>query len=330
MDDMWKIVMITPIADINKDIYYINYITIGMMLISLIGVLLLVLMLNRHIINPILLLNTFAKKVEEGDLEIKATENRKDEIGQLGHGFNNMLVNLKKHIANVKEKERLKSKLEIKVLQSQINPHFIRNSLNVIRWMAELLNAPSISKAIMSFVRIMDYYLDSPDAMVTVRKEMECLNEYIYLQKLKYQNKFSTDIDIDEDIMDCHILKLILQPIVENSIIHGLDKKKGLGSLCIKGFKRDDKLIFIIKDDGIGMDDATLRNIFQLKPSTERYIGISGIGIANVQQRVHLYYGEAFGLMVSSAPDKGTEVVVIIPSAYTDSKEDGSNENTNS
>lgn len=330
MDDMWKVVVVTPTADIHKDIYYINYVISGMMLISLVGILLLVLLLNKHIINPILLLNTFAKEVEGGNLEVRAQETRQDEIGQLGHGLNDMLVNLKRHIANVKEKERLKSKLEISILQSQINPHFIRNTLNVIRWMAELLNVPSISKAIISFIRILDYYLGSPDVMVTVQKEMECLNEYIYLQKLKYQNKFSAAIDIDEGIMDYPILKLILQPIVENSIIHGLDKKKGLGSLSIKGFKNDGKLTFIIKDDGIGMDEKTLENIFELKPSSQHHAGIGGIGIANVEQRIHLYYGGNYGLTLSSVLEEGTEVVVTIPAVTPGNKGGGTNENTDS
>ena len=313
MNTTWKVIMITPVEDIHSDINTMNYITIVLISISLIAVLLLILLINNDIINPIIRLSRNIKEVQHGNLEVKAEEDRSDEIGQLGYGFNAMVHNIKRYIRNIQEEEKTKRELEVRMLQSQINPHFVRNTLNIIRWMAEMMKVPGISHAIASFTKLLDYSFKNLDVLVTVSEEKKYLEEYIYLQKLRYQNKFCSTIDIDSDIMDCKVLRLTFQPVVENSIMHGLERKKGLGNLHIRGYREDDTLVFIIKDDGVGMDRETLIGLFEEDASEKDSGNYGKIGLVNVRQRIKLNYGEDYDLSISSAPGEGTEVKIIIP-----------------
>jgi two-component system, sensor histidine kinase YesM len=180
--------------------------------------------------------------------------------------------------------------------------------------MAEMMGAASISKALISFVRLIDYNYESSDAMVSIRKEIECIEEYIYLQKLRYQNKFTSKIEIDEDILDFGILKLILQPIIENSIVHGLEKKKGVGLLSVRGYKsEDDNIIFQISDSGLGMSKNTVDEILKIKLNPYKRKGINGIGLANVQMRMHFHYGEEYRMRIQSSEGLGTTVTLKFP-----------------
>jgi len=313
IENNFQLMMITPVKDITKDVSYIKYIILGMSFLSIIAVLFLSILINKNIINPILGLHDFAKKVESGDLDVRVNYNQKDEIGKLAEMFNNMLEKIKQNIEEIKEKEESKRKLEIEFLQSQINPHFIYNTLDIVRWLAEMMKVPSIGKALVSIAGLIRYNYDIQNSTVSVKKEIKHIEEYIYLQKLRYQNKFISKIEIDDEILDCVILKLILQPIIENSIIHGFGNKKELGNLIIKGKKVNKKLVFTISDDGVGISKANLKKILQFNNQDNIYSSMKKIGIANVIQRIKLNYGEEYGLKIKSNLNKGTEVKIILP-----------------
>ena len=199
------------------------------------------------------------------------------------------------------------------MLQSQIKPHFVRNTLNSIRWMAEMRGAEGISHAILSFSGLLDYNFRDADMMTTVKEELQYVEEYIYLQKLRYQNKFVSKIQVEEDILSCKILKLSFQPIVENSINHGLAFKQERGTLEIRGYRQEDKLVFIIEDDGVGMDEATLRGA--LSPDSGEKLRDSGtrIALVNVQQRMKMNFGDEYGIMIESEKGQGTKVTMVFP-----------------
>ena len=313
VDKKWQIVMTTPVQDIHKDIKRINYITFMLTCISLILISFLIYLMNREIINPVIQLNSLMTEVKAGNLDVKAVENRNDEIGQLGNGFNSMISNIKEFIWDIKEKESAKRLLEIKVLQSQIKPHFVRNILNTIRWMAEMKKAMGVSHAIMSFARLLDYNFKDAEMMSTVKEEMEYLEGYIYLQQLRYQNKFSSRIAVDEEIWGYRILKLSFQPIVENSIVHGLTYKQGKGKLEITGRKEDGRLVFEICDDGVGMDKEILERIFRQDKISEVGEKSKGIALANVQSRIKMNFGDEYGIIIESEKGRGTRVKMIVP-----------------
>lgn len=313
IEKTWRVVMITPVEDIHQEINKINYITLILILLSLAAIFLLIILINKQIISPVIRLNQLIKQVQDGNLNINLEDKRQDEIGQLTNGFSRMVSDLKNYIQNIQEKEKSKRYLEIRMLQSQINPHFVRNTLNTIRWMAEMKKAAGISNAIISFSKLLDYNFRDMDMMVTVQQEIEYLEGYIYLQRLRYQNKFASSIKIEEEIKNCKVLKLALQPIVENSIIHGLARKQGHGNLDITGFREGERLVFAIRDDGVGIETSTLNRIMQWDDAPVMHEKTGSIGIANVQQRIRLNFGDSYGIFIESVPFSGTTAKLTFP-----------------
>lgn len=327
----WKIIMATPSGDIIKDVNYINYIILSMIMFSIVAIIFLIMLINKQIIIPVLKLNEFAKKAESGDMDVRANYTRNDEIGKLALVFNKMLENIKQNISDIKEKEEMKRKFEINILQAQINPHFIRNTLNIVRWMAEMMGLTSISKAIVSTVELINYNFSITDSTVTVKSEIKYLEEYIYLQKLRYQNKFTSKIEVAADILDSGILKLILQPIIENSIMHGFEKKKGIGRLSIKGQLADGKIVFSIKDNGVGMSRESIERVMKAAVNSDyEFSNIQRIGLSNVLQRIKLNYGDDYGILINSELNIGTEIKITLPFIVSNTSfKDISNENIN-
>ncbi len=178
VEGSWKIIQITASDYIRKEINYINIVMIGMTLLSILTVIILVISINKTIINPIAQLSNFAKQIQQGNLDTKIFYNRPDEIGTLAKVFNETSEKLKNYISSIKEKEDIKRQLEIEVLQSQINPHFIRNTLNIIRWLAEMTGTTSISKAIISIIGLINYNYYFADQTVTVKQEIKYLEVY--------------------------------------------------------------------------------------------------------------------------------------------------------
>lgn len=329
INDVWEIVLVTPIDDINKDIKKLSNTIFIIMLLSISTVIIMVYIINRQILNPIVNLSKLMMEVKSGNLEVYAEENRTDEIGLLGSGFNSMVLSIKKYISSIKKEEEEKRELEIRMLQSQINPHFLSNTLNIIRWMAEIKKATGISRSITSFIRLLDYSFKGVCTMVTIREEIEYLKEYIFIQNLRYQNKFIVNINVDEEIMNCRILKLTFQPIVENSIIHGLESKKGQGNINISGYREGNNLIFVIRDDGAGMNASTLENVFKNRNDSfaKNQQGSGSIGLINIQRRIKLNFGDNYGVSIKSELGEGTQTTILFP-VIRDNKDGVENENS--
>lgn len=314
LDTQWRVVMLTPVDDINEDIRNISYTTIILLAASLVAVCILILIINREIINPVVELNQKMKEVRNGNLNVLCQVVRKDEIGQLGLGFNTMVGNLRQDIDSIQKHEEQKRKLEFKVLQSHINPHFAINTLSTIRMMAEMKKATGVSKSIQSFSKLLEYNFREFDVLVTVKMELEYLQEYLYIQNLRYQNKFEFSIRVEEEILDCMVLKLLFQPIVENCIFHGLENKKGQGYIEITGKMCDNNLVFTIRDDGIGMTKETADHLFEDKDDgCENGKFTGGIALPNLQQRIKLHFGDAYGMAVYTSPGNGTETIIVLP-----------------
>lgn len=307
----WSMYMLTPLTDVTREADVITYVTVGLVLFNLLSVLVLVVMVNRSVVNPLTHLSQLMEEVRKGDLTVRTNIDQKDEIGQLSEGFNQMVAQLDKNILQIQEEEKQKRQLEVRVLQAQINPHFIRNTLNTVRWMAELKKASGISRAITSFIKLMDYSFRDRNDLVTVETEILYLHEYIYLQRLRYQNRFQVEIQVEEHLKSVQVLRLLLQPIVENSILHGLEEKKGFGTLEIRFHREEDMLLIDVRDDGVGMTEAKMEEVFA--GTVHRAKGGSHIGVTNVLERIKLHYGESYGLTIFSVPDEGTLVQLRLP-----------------
>lgn len=309
-EDFGELYSFIPQEDIAKESVHIVYLGLGLVAFAALCTLLLLGMINHNIVTPVAQLNTLMKRVQSGDLTVRAEVRSQDDIGALNAGFNSMVSRLQDNIRQIQEEENAKRELELEILQAQINPHFIKNTLNTVRWMAELRKATGISKALSSFIKLTDYSFRSREPFVTVRQEYEYLQEYIYLQKLRYQNKFECSLAVDDALWETPILKLLLQPVLENSIVHGLAGKEGFGMISIVFAKREKAMEITVSDDGTGMDARTVR-ILQNGGRVSREKG--GLGLHNVQERIRLHYGSRSAILFHSAPGQGTRVTLRLP-----------------
>lgn len=228
---------------------------------------------------------------------------KQDELGRLVESFNLMIKRI--HFVEKKNKE-----YELKMLQSQIGPHFLYNTLACVDSLAKQNQLEEVNQTIKSLIRLLSYSFDKTADMVLLEDELNCLDSYITIQKVRYGDIFDYSTDVSEEIRHNKVLKLTLQPFVENAIFHGLAPKKERGLVKIKAFERNNKLIIVIKDNGVGMDRATCRSVLQQKQGKKLHDRFSSIGIANVHERIRINFGEKSGIRISSLPGKGTIVII--------------------
>lgn len=262
------------------------------------------------------------KKVESGNLDEKITIQSKDEIGELGKGFNKMTGELKKLIQAVKHEEKLKKEAEITALQLQINPHFIYNTLETINSLARKKREHEISRLIVLLGRLLRSSISSFEEKIPIKQEMNYIQNYLEIQKARMRKPLNYTLSINPEIEDYLSVKLILQPIVENAIIHGIDPLKSEGRLDIIGETKGRNIIFTIKDNGVGIDSSTLQQInHQLRFNSKELAKYENkIGLYNVQTRIQAHYGRSYGISVDSELNNGTTVTITIPMEVQDVK----------
>ena len=258
--------------------------------------------------------------VQKGDLSVQVQLKRKDEIAIIGDNFNKMVQTLDELLNKVaaqgiyiNEVTRKHKEAEIKALQAQINPHFIYNTLDCINWMAIDKEEYEISHMLKSLASILRYTISNIDIMVKVREEIEWLEQYVYLQQVRFNNCFDYEVEVDQRVYDYYIYKLLLQPFIENSIIHGFEGCKNGGKLLVKVTLIDeDYLVFHIEDNGKGISKNKLENI-RKKISSNYDVIDESIGISNVYNRMRMYYGDRGKLEIFSEENVGTTVLLYIP-----------------
>jgi len=252
------------------------------------------------------------KKVSEGNLSDPIAISSGDEVEELSHGFNAMVTNLRLLLDDVKQTEEQKRILEFKALQAQINPHFLFNTLNQIKWLADVQKADNIKQLVTSLVTLLHSSMGKGGEYVTVQEEQQYLEHYLNIQQFRYYDKFVAVFDIEEEILQVRMLKFLLQPIVENALIHGLEPLKGRGQLTVKGYEDDGHIVIQVSDNGVGIEQGRLKTIFN-KVTEKNRSRFSGIGLVNVQERMKLHYGMSYGLQIESVPGLFTTVTVRIP-----------------
>jgi two-component system sensor histidine kinase YesM len=272
--------------------------------------------ISRSIYIPIKKLHDVTTTITKNDLEALVTHDNVDEITELGMSFNIMIGKIRELLdAKVKEQENLK-KSEFRTLQAQINPHFLYNTLDTIVWMAESQKTDQvidIVSALSSFFRIT---LSKGKDWITIREEVEHVRSYLAIQKMRYRNILDYKIEVNPKVLDGTILKLTLQPLVENALYHGIKNKRGGGNITVRARRKDeDKVLLEVEDNGIGCVPYKLAQI-QAKlvdDSDEIKFEETGIGLENVNKRIKLYYGKQYGLSINSQYLTGTRVTLVIP-----------------
>lgn len=265
----------------------------------------------RSITLPIQKLRDSMKKVQEGDFSVSdVVVDSKNEIGSLTKSFDVMTHKIQELMEqNVHEQEE-KRKSELKALQSQINPHFLYNTLDSIIWMAEGKKNEEVVLMTASLARLLRQSISNEDEVVPIANEVEYARGYLTIQKMRYKDKLEFQIDVDPSILHIPLIKLVLQPIIENAIYHGLKYKESKGLLIVKGFMKDGNAVLQIIDDGVGMDEETLAHIYDRHKVNYHS---NGVGVYNVQKRLKLYYGEDYGITYESEKGKGTTATITIP-----------------
>lgn len=266
----------------------------------------------KDILKPIRELIKKMKVIKDGRLdEITNINTNLEEINELGSNYNRMIHDIKKLMAERDLKERERSKEEIKALQAQINPHFIYNTLNVIKLMAMISKAESIRKVTESFMKLLSATFRNESTFITVREELEYLDNYAGIMKVRFGNDFNLMLRVQEEVKELYIIKLILQPIVENAIIHGVNEIEGEKNIIISGYISENNLIFQVEDNGKGMTEEEIKSIFTVKEKNET--SFKHIGLKNIKSRIRLNCGEEYGLKIESEKNKLTRVKLTLP-----------------
>ena len=265
-----------------------------------------------QIITPLHTVVEGMKEMEEGNLTVHVEPAGQSEIRTMIHSFNRMVRELKASIEENEQVQQKKHQAEVRALQSQINPHFLVNTLNSIRFMAQVSKFDGIRKMAEALIKILSCSFRGSISFYTVREELDVLDSYLYLMKIRYSDGFEVVYDIDETCLDCKVPRLILQPIVENSIVHGLaEKEDDIGHLTVRLKASGDSLIFTVEDDGRGMTEEEIR---QLLTHRERAEGDNtSIGVENVLSRLKLNFGSRYGIRMESQPGQYTKTILTIP-----------------
>lgn len=307
-DSIWNVMVITPTKAITKSIQYIKWTTIVLIFLCIGCSGVFFYLAKKYIFDRVIVLKKALAEVGEGNMEVRLLPG-KDEIGDLYQGFNEMTVALKKAEEKARKEEKKKISLELSMLQSQITPHFIRNTLNSIRWMAEILKEEGISRALLSLMRLIDYNIRDVISDVTIEDELNNLNEYINIEKMRYGNKFTYSTEVEPEILNQKTLKLLLQPIVENCIMHGFKNIDTLGSIHIIGKVENSGMIIVVEDNGTGMSKETMERILHPDDSSQ----CSRIGIYNVNRRIQYQFGDKYGIELKQKEPHGTRVEILLP-----------------
>lgn len=265
----------------------------------------------KNITQPIQKLCESMEKVQEGDFSVSdVVVDSANEIGSLTTSFNVMTHRIQDLMEqNIREQEA-KRKSELKALQSQINPHFLYNTLDSIIWMAEGKKNEEVVLMTASLAKLLRQSISNEDEVVSIGQEIEYARGYLTIQKMRYKDKMEYQIDVDPSILNIPLIKLVLQPVIENAIYHGLKYKESKGFLLVRGFPKDGNAVLQVIDDGVGMDEETLEHIYEKHKVNYRS---NGVGIYNVQKRLQLYYGNEYGITYESEVGKGTTATITIP-----------------
>jgi two-component system sensor histidine kinase YesM len=309
----WTVVALIPNKYMNSLSIDIRNIVVNVMIVCLIVLILIFTVFYRSITVPLGELIQSMRAMKKGNLSSrKVLDNSKDEVAEVTVSYNHMIDELNQHIENIKFKEKQKSLAEFRALQAQINPHFIANTLNNVAWLAKMQKADNIEVVVTSLVDLLNSSMGRGPDIITIEDELKNIRSYMNIQQYKYIKKMEVFIDFEDDILNCKILRFILQPIVENSIIHGLGPKQGQGFISIKGYADGGDISIIIEDNGIGMSSMEIELLLKSNEisSSDRF---SNIGIRNVNERIKLSYGDKYGINIKSQIDVFTSVEIKLP-----------------
>lgn len=308
----WQYVSVIPLASITKDTALIRNIILFSSLIAIILFILVSYYLTTGLTGPLKLITEQMKKAHITDWTPQISYEGSDEIAYLTREFNSMVIRINNLVSEVIEQKSRLSRQELKALQSQINPHFLYNTLEIVNWMARTRNAPEIAEIVKALSDMMRYITSHKEEIVTVEKEIEYVKMYCLIQQARYRDKFTVTYEVEDEVLDCGIPKLSLQPIIENAILHAFSGIKRIGKIRVTGKIIDGKARLQIIDNGNGIDPQTVHRMLEeeIKPTGGSH---AGIGVSNVNRRIKLIFGSEYGLEIISIPGEGSVFAIWLP-----------------
>lgn len=309
----WKVEVIVSKASLYSKFGSVLNTFVLIVIITVVFSIVLSYILAKKITKPINQLVLRMQDLSKGDFNARVDEVENRDIQVLSDGFNKMSYHIKQLMDNLRKKDYESANARFLALQAQINPHFLYNTLETIRSIAIRNQVESIADMAKSMADIFRYSVDSTKEEVILKDELKHVKNYINIQKIRYKERLNVEFNIDESLLNYKIIKLVIQPLVENAIYHGIDMKKDAGKLCIECSKFEDKILISVSDNGIGIKKQELEDIRKnLENDIDRKINKS-IGLINVNSRLKLYYGENCSLHIESDYDIGTKVYFKIP-----------------
>ena len=313
----------TMIRIISKDRIYtavrqLTQLAIALWIVFIVISFLISYYLSVSITTPIVELNDTIKKVQTGNLNVQARIAGEDEIGELASSFNHMVHRLSELMEKTLDEQKKKSDLEFQILQSQINPHFLYNTLDSIKWLAVFQNVENISDMVTALINLLKYNISKKSKLVSLEEEINSIKDYIEIQKFRFGDDFDVLYEIEEDTRDCHILKFILQPLVENSIFHGFENIDYQGVIRIHTALKGQKLVIRVIDNGKGL--VKNQDYLKQRSSYDHKKMHNSIGVRNVMDRIKLYFGEKADFSLENGLERGVVVTLSLPLLHSASR----------
>lgn len=305
----WKIVGVSPLEGMN-----LNALKTRLLMVFIAGLVVFLLLIinsfiSSKITDPIKELEKSVNEIESGNLETRVYVGGSYEIRHLGTSIQTMAERIRKLMDDIVKEHESKRKTEFDVLQAQINPHFLYNTLDIIVWMIENEKQADAVRVVTALARFFRISLSKGKSIISVRDELEHVRNYLMIQHMRFKNRFSYEIEADDEVLDLACPKLILQPLVENAIYHGMEFMDGDGEIRIRAWKEGEDLYIRVSDNGLGMTQEQVDRMLSDTDHVPSKRG-SGIGVRNVNERIRLYFGTSYGLTVESELDVGTAVTV--------------------
>lgn len=308
----WKLVGVIKGTGISLNMLKTRLFIVFVILLIIFIVILINSYISFRVTNPIRELEKSVKELEEGNLDADIYMGGSYEVQHLGKSVQDMKFRIKGLMQDIVSEHEEKRKSEFDSLQAQINPHFLYNTLDIIVWQIENEKQSEAVHTVTALARFFRLSLGKGKNIVTVRDEIDHVKNYLMIQHMRFKNKFDYEFDIAEDVLELPSLKLMLQPLVENAIYHGMEFMDGDGMIMVKAWRKEDELYLSVADNGLGMTEDKVEMILTGESTSGNGRG-SGIGVKNVNERIKLYFGEAYGITIDSEPDEGTTVIIHLP-----------------
>ena len=283
------------------------------LLSSFLLALVLALILAAYLTKPISLLNNRLHRIADNDFSYDPEiEKAGGELGQIGHTVNEMTMSIENLLQTTEQSYEQRRKIEIQLLQSQVNPHFLYNTLDSIRWMAVIQKSPGIESMTRSLSNLLKNIAKGTQDKITLEEELTLLHDYVEIQSVRYMEAFTFCDTVPKELYRYRIIKLTLQPLVENAIFHGIEPTGENGTITVTGREEGSDLVLCVTDDGAGIPPDVLPTLLS-EERPRSHASLNGIGVCNVHKRLQMLYGEAYGLTIESEPGVGTCVTVRVP-----------------